>query len=758
MRTLLFLSISLASQFAAAEEVQVEHAWFKPILEESHDPICDEIHRDILSEFGTSLSEEVVQNGLNVSPFARLQPVEISEPEISGPGGYVVKTREQSLYLQWRNFGGCGGACETMALQVSDSTFSDAHPVASTSAARAWGLFSNAAGDYFAAANVITYGGTTQDVVEVYRLVHPSKWQRTCAIRLTPTEIEIGSAPSVAVAQQPVAALEFQVRQLMGQEGSSCGSMHTHSRWQSEVTRYAAQALYRPWAMSEETGDSYGVYGEDLRNLETWTLGGLAERETFSRYRAQFASTAATLADFYVSQFRIPRPRAEQIANNALITMASAGIRFYEYQPFTVLGERELRRSVLEHRALAEIQDISISAHDIEASSEESVLNVAVAYPEALHYLLERKFNANKANAFGKTPLMYAIQHNQLQSVELLLAQGADPNAATVRPLDRCSYTLETSAMTPLHYAARYASPSVIRALLARGAFTFLRAEGTNHGTPLDWLRKYTAANASERNAAIPPEEVEAIAVSLAVPSENELARKARRLLNEGRRAYAAKSFEAAYRNLRAAATLTPDDTAVRNDFALAALRNEHLGESAAASFKSTASPDDSVRAAAYFNLGLACEAFGRRYLEHDGQYFCETSLVVPFLTSWQIEPRKARTEKLEALFQSRQLQPCVIGEGSDTPRTFHFMLDPDRSERAIRTRIYVLHPASVHIDPTDFSWIPDTPQAKATVLKDHLAVSARHELGKNVITVLDSSLYVRPPMRVSGEICPSAE
>jgi hypothetical protein len=85
-------------------------------------------------------------------------------------------------------------------------------------------------------------------------------------------------------------------------------------------------------------------------------------------------------------------------------------------------------------------------------------------------------------------------------------------------------------------------------------------------------------------------------------------------------------------------------------------------------------------------------------------------------------------------------------------------VLDPDRRERAIKTRIYVLHPASVRIDPTDFSWIPGPPQAKTTLLKDQLAVSARHELGKNVITVLESSLYVRPPVRVSGETCTAAE
>lgn len=72
-------------------------------------------------------------------------------------------------------------------------------------------------------------------------------------------------------------------------------------------------------------------------------------------------------------------------------------------------------------------------------------------------------------NWFGKTPLMYAAQSDDLTAVRVLLDNGADPSAQTETSLPRC-YKLARDARTPLMYAAENASPELISALLQAGA------------------------------------------------------------------------------------------------------------------------------------------------------------------------------------------------------------------------------------------------------------------------------------------------
>src|SRR5690606_35380685 len=103
-----------------------------------------------------------------------------------------------------------------------------------------------------------------------------------------------------------------------------------------------------------------------------------------------------------------------------------------------------LRQAILERRPIEEIDELyQAQAREAEppdsfqeASQYDSVLNAAIGYPEALQYLLGRGLDPNVTNGFGKTPLMYAAQHDQLESARILLRAGADPNAATYPPED----------------------------------------------------------------------------------------------------------------------------------------------------------------------------------------------------------------------------------------------------------------------------------------------------------------------------------
>ena len=160
------------------------------------------------------------------------------------------------------------------------------------------------------------------------------------------------------------------------------------------------------------------------------------------------------------------------LAVHTLNEAISHGFGFYMYEPFASDEERKIRRAMLEHRPLPEIEAIYTDLRTMGTGTfgSESLLDIAVAYPVALRWLLAQGLDPNQPNGFGKTPLMYAAQYNQAESAALLLDAGADPNAGTVWPQSTCYYALETANMTPLHYAVRYASTSLVRTLLSRGA------------------------------------------------------------------------------------------------------------------------------------------------------------------------------------------------------------------------------------------------------------------------------------------------
>lgn len=95
----------------------------------------------------------------------------------------------------------------------------------------------------------------------------------------------------------------------------------------------------------------------------------------------------------------------------------------------------------------------------------------SLKHPKMMQHFLTLGAKADiSTNFFGKTPLMYAAQHNDLAAVELLLSEGADPNRKTQVINKPCTLSLERDSRTPLMYAAENANRALILKLLKAGA------------------------------------------------------------------------------------------------------------------------------------------------------------------------------------------------------------------------------------------------------------------------------------------------
>ena len=628
-------------------------------------------------------------------------------------------------------------------------------PVASTPPASSWTIYKATSGAHYAI-------GFVDGHLHAYMITVPKRWQQSCDVALVPEGLRESADPAIQEALKAVDALNVAVRGLTRQEGA-CGSMHTASRWSGYVKDALEQTLYRPWALrapddgATQSENSYGDYSRILEQLKLWSLGGLSEYEAFTAYESQFAQTRKELGRFYSKKYGWSSNTSDAMANDALRFAVSRGMGFYMYAPFGAPGEVELRKAILEHRPMRDIQ-----ATQADAPTMTRVLDAAVQYPEALRHLLAHGANPNAGNEFGKTPLMYAAQYNQLEATKILLAQGADPNAATTWPTDTCSYVLSTARMTPLHYAARYASSSVIRLLVANGALTFSKTEKerSDGEYPVDWLRRYAGSATQEQNANVADADIPKLAELLRVPSEKELATIATDLTKRAEADYAAGNAEKSYRELVAALSAQPDGERALRDLPLVALRSGRLGPSLEAAdtvLAKVKNPDS--QASAWFNKGLACEQNGPRSLSYNGRYYCMGDSVRPFLQAWKLGHSEARKNKLRTLFQGGLARTCSIDRKGAAAQLYRFEFataGTDEDHRQVQ-RIYVYHPNAQAVDAASIKWTvrmvdPADKASKPTTIVP--SIVERYELGEFAVTELKSDFMAQGSVSIGDQTC----
>lgn len=729
------LMLLLGATQAAEEPARpaLVRPWFTPVLVEGKGALCDEAIKAAKAHF--------------LSP-KRWASFELPGAEQVQPWGDDLADAKGPIHVQVYTHSGCGSACERYQYVASrgpepSQEHLEAMAKGSPAPAADIALFKGADKRLFSIASGID---GKSDTVEINQLNDDLTW----------TACRISTAPAVdRVVDIVPAELRASVRELSARTsnmrqgaGSWCGSLRTHERWSERIGARLQEVYYRPWAVRDDARDSYGSYEQDLSNLQLWAATGVVEHEAYRVFLQQMTSSQAAMAAFYQRRFGWSDGQARIMARQALEGAISSGIRFYMYEPFPK-DETALRNAILAHRPMDEIRAIEGQVRD---------LSIAIEYPEALEYLIERGADVNQANAFGKTLLMYAAHYNQPESARILLEQGANPNAVTVIPEDDCYYSITTRNMTALHYAARYASPALVRLLVGNGAEPFIQAHRAEEegSTPLDWLHRYTAANAEEPNPNIAPAQVAEVEALLQPSTDEALQARAKRLVLEGEKAYGAGDLKLALRKLTLAINIQPHNERALSDLSLVALRDGDLGVSLqAGQALIDSSKDAKLVANAWFNQGLACDASGSSWPFYNGTYYCRAGAVYAYYQALKAHRTEARAAKL---LQAVQAVPGATVHGLQFDGVEVRMVQKDGPDYASRY-LYLLHPRSLVIPAERIGWTLSSQNEGTRTITPSPA--GREELeGDWTLTVLQSkesvdfkTLFIRPAQTGSATL-----
>lgn len=751
----LFAVIAAALLLPGAVSAQVlavdrDKAWFKPALLTDQAPVCADILRvEQDAFFSTAIRSNHERAGFKLIRKMYEEPVPDPQVElIPDSFGQLLLTLpgQQRVVAYFHNGGGCGGACEHEQVMLADKVFdpvpSRGHDLPATPLAPGWTLYKSTDGEFYAL-------GHDDGNLKAYRVAPSLRMELACEVQLRPGDQSKADA-SVQRASQAMQAF-LSTLAAMSQDAGTCGSLNAHQTRSRLAAEASHQILYRPWASWEESDVSNELsndtdslsQGRNVTDhyLRQWALFGVTERRAFAQYQQQYALTAADLSKFYRQQFGWPEARADDAAAQALRWVLHRAFAFSS--SFNRFGRDQLlRQAILERAPIDEIdaqyqartRDTKSIVTYQKASQYDSLLNAAIEYPEALRYLLSKGFDPNEPNGFGKTPLMYAAQYDQIESARVLLAAGADPNAATFLPEDTCFYTLRSSGVTALHYAARYASAPMIQLLVSNGAATFNMMrwhDSETEASPLDWLNSYAGAS--------PP----SLKKLLRMPDDEDRAQLSASFVARAREEYARGDFKPAYRHLRVALNAQPDNAKALADWPLMAFKAGDISaalRAATVGIESMVSPQ--LQASAWFNMGLICEAAEIREGYFRGGE-CNRDWIWPFVQALKLQPTRARADRLQQIFNREDVGSCSPA-GLPNDRKL-LSIRAGLYEWALVERFYILHSADEQMN------IEVAPGVSRII--DAMPV---RDLA---LTVLDAPTGSALP-RVNGQLCrlPSAE
>ncbi len=523
----------------------------------------------------------------------------------------------------------------------------------------------------------------------LFEFIDQKQLDLNCSLVTTPSEDQIREQVDTMPAFK---GLRTDLLDMVGDEGN-CGTARFLSTAKNELENTLDTMTYRPW----DIGLTQKRISVD-ENLNLWGYSGIWNYFKYKSYLFHLLKAEEEVKDFYVKNFRIDRKSADEWVDIAISYSLVAGFDHGRIDD----NDHNLHKRILDGMSVEELSQEPIKEESKE-SGNESLLTFAIAHPELVEVLLKKGFNPNAQNAFGKTPLMYAAQFNMLESAKILLKHGAATELTTTATLDTCNYTIKTKNVSALHYAVRYSSKDFIELLLDTGAPTYI--QDSNGYTPYDYLVKFGGFDAStqqpsknsygELNQNLTADDRRILKTALLPPATEKKKDLFREVNVMAEELYAQGRLEEAYRLLKRAISLNPDNERALSNLSLVALKLGKLGESAKLSTTLIGiAKSDAEKANAYFNLGLACQKVGvtgyhYSTIEYDGRSYCrrdsytsankfkDESALPNFLEAYKLKPTKTRLNAILALLQNGDMpnkkRLCIFPEDSSGIKSLYF-------------------------------------------------------------------------------------
>lgn len=214
----------------------------------------------------------------------------------------------------------------------------------------------------------------------------------------------------------------------------------------------------------------------DLEKQERWDVFPYNEWAVASYYNFRkfnevlnygigYKTALDKLTAYYIQNFGVDR---EQAYNTALYVL-----KIPSMDDWKLVTPENLHYLLLTGEKWEKIEDLHQNIENYK-----KLLEFSVAYPENLREIIEKGkeeagFDIDYPNWFGKTPLMLAAQYGYLESVKLLLENGADINKQTKDV--ECWSRYENLCIThnrrsALMYAAQEGQYEVVKYLLEKHA------------------------------------------------------------------------------------------------------------------------------------------------------------------------------------------------------------------------------------------------------------------------------------------------
>lgn len=266
--------------------------------------------------------------------------------------------------------------------------------------------------------------------------------------------------------------------------------VHTHAIRQELSHLRLLLAHYEP--RPEQT-----IKGEPGQLYENWASLSLSNKKQYERINAAAQTFRRGLAAYY-DRLGVSPERKEAALRYGLHALTWGDCTLPDGLQLRMLVTHGGTRRDIEEALLALRRNPPAEkARDscLYFAGKDPLIHIALARPDLLAFLKkeletftpqEREkydlvYDLEARNAFGKTPLMTAAQHDLLHAAKFLLARGANVRAVTD------AEGLTHNRRTPLMYAAASGSRAMIRLLLDAGADP--AARDSQGKTALDYMQ-----------------------------------------------------------------------------------------------------------------------------------------------------------------------------------------------------------------------------------------------------------------------------